>query len=41
LIGDWLNNDTPVGEVANFAEKVYAKKDLSGFTGDPQFVQND
>jgi hypothetical protein len=41
LIGGWLNNDTPVGEVANFAEKVYAKKDLSGFTGDPQFVQNE
>jgi hypothetical protein len=41
LIGGWLNNDTTVEEVANFAEKVYAKKDLSGFTGDPQFVQNE
>jgi hypothetical protein len=41
MIGGWLNHDTPVKEVANFAEKVYVKKDLSGFTGDPQFVQNE
>jgi hypothetical protein len=41
MIGGWLNHDTKVKEVANFAEKVYVKKDLSGFTGDPQFVQNE
>ena len=41
MIGGWLNHDTPVKEVADFAEKVYFKKDLSGFTGDPQFVQNE
>ena len=41
MIGDWLNNDTTVKEVAAFAEKIHLKKDLSGFTGDPQFVQNE
>ncbi len=41
MIGGWLNHDTPVKEVADFSEKVHVKKDLSGFTGDPQFVQNE
>ena len=41
MIGGWLNRDTAVKEVAAFAEKVYVKKDLSGFKGDPQFVQNE
>jgi hypothetical protein len=41
MIGDWLKPETTVKEVADFAEKVYVKKDLGGFTGDPQFVQNE
>jgi hypothetical protein len=41
MIGAWLNNDTTVKEVAAFAEKIHVKKDLIGFTGDPQFVQNE
>ncbi len=41
MIGGWLNHDTTVKEVAAFAEKVYVKKDLGGFKGDPQFVQNE
>lgn len=41
MIGDWLNNDTTVKEVAAFTEKIHVKKDLGGFTGDPQFVQNE
>jgi len=40
MIGDWLKPDTSVGEVAAFAEKVFARHDFSGFTGDPQFVEN-
>ena len=40
MIGDWLNPDTSLADVTAFAEKVYGKKDLSGFTGDPEFVQN-
>jgi len=41
MIGGWLNEDTSVEEVAAFAEKVFLKHDFTGFTGDPQFVQND
>ena len=41
MIGGWLNDDTPVSEVAAFAEKVYLRHDLRGFTGDPRFVQSD
>ena len=40
MVGDWLNTDTSVEEVAAFAEKVYVKKDFSGFKGDPRFIQN-
>ncbi len=41
LIGDWLTADTSVQQVAAFAEKVHRKRDLTGFKGDPQFVEND
>ena len=40
MIGDWLNDDTTVKQVAAFANKVFLQHDFSGFTGDPQFVQN-
>jgi len=41
MIGGWLNDDTSVNEVSEFAEKVFLQHDLGGFTGDPRFVQND
>jgi beta-lactamase regulating signal transducer with metallopeptidase domain len=41
MIGNWLTDDTSVKTVTEFAERVYLHKDLNGFTGDPQFVQND
>jgi beta-lactamase regulating signal transducer with metallopeptidase domain len=41
MIGGWLNGDTPVRDVAAFAEKVFLRHDLDGFTGDPRYVQND
>ena len=41
MIGEWLTYDTPVGEIATFAEKVHVNRDLSGFRGDPRFVQNE
>src|SRR5204862_4897791 len=37
----WLRDDTSVKAVCEFAEKVYLRKDLSGFTGDPRFVRDD
>jgi hypothetical protein len=40
MIGDWLGADTSVGEVAAFAEKVYAGNNLNSFKGDPRFIQS-
>jgi hypothetical protein len=40
MVGDWLNTGTSVQEVAAFAEKVYAKKDFSGFAGDRRFIES-
>jgi hypothetical protein len=40
MIGDWLTDDTVVGEIAAFAKKTFGKQDFSGFTGDPRFIQN-
>ena len=40
MVGDWLNTDTSVEEVAAFAEQVYVKKDFNGFKGDPRFIQS-
>ncbi len=40
-LGDWLNGDTPVAQVAAFVEKVQFKQDFNGFKGDPRFMQND
>jgi len=40
MIGDWLNDDTPVSEIAAFAKKTFGKQDFSGFKGDPRFIQN-
>ncbi len=41
MVGDWLNDDTTVQQVADFDNKVFLQHDLTGFTGDPQFVQSD
>jgi hypothetical protein len=40
MIGDWLTDDTSVGEIAAFAKKTFGKQDFSRFTGDPRFIQN-
>jgi beta-lactamase regulating signal transducer with metallopeptidase domain len=41
IIGDWLNEETPVKTLADFVQKVYVRHDLDGFTGDRGFVQNE
>jgi tetratricopeptide (TPR) repeat protein len=41
LIGNWITYDTPVKEIAAFVEKVYLRKDFSGFKGDRKFVRDD
>jgi hypothetical protein len=40
MLGNWLKENTPVAKVTAFVEKVYLKHDLRGFTGDPQFVED-
>jgi biopolymer transport protein ExbD len=40
MLGDWLNEQTTVREIVEFADRVYVRHDLTGFTGDPRFVQN-
>jgi hypothetical protein len=37
-IGDWLTPDTPLSNICAFAERVFGKKDFSGFTGDRRFI---
>lgn len=41
LIGDWITYDTSVKEIVEFVEKVYLRRDFSGFTGDRKFVRDD
>ena len=41
MLGNWLTPQTSVQTVADFAEKIYGRHDLSGFEGDPRFIQNE
>jgi hypothetical protein len=41
MIGPWLQEETPLKSVTEFVDKIYVRKDLAGFEGDPLFVQND
>jgi tetratricopeptide (TPR) repeat protein len=41
MLGDWLTNGTSVKAVTEFVERVYLRKDLSDFKGDPGFVRDD
>ncbi len=40
IIGNWLNGDTSVSNIAAFAEKVFLRHDFNGFNGDTNFVFN-
>jgi thioredoxin-like negative regulator of GroEL len=41
LTGDFIDYDTPVKDIAAFIEKVYLRRDFTGFTGDRKFVRDD
>jgi tetratricopeptide (TPR) repeat protein len=41
LIGDWITYDTPVSEIAAFAERLYLRRDYKGFEGDRKFIRDD
>lgn len=40
LLGDWLRDDTSVQAISDFAQKVYLRKDLADFGGDPAYARN-
>lgn len=41
LIGNWITYDTPVKEICDFIDRVYLKRDFTGFTGDTKFIRDD
>ncbi len=41
LTGDFIDYDTPVKQVCDWVEKIYLRRDFSGFTGDRKFVRDD
>jgi beta-lactamase regulating signal transducer with metallopeptidase domain len=41
MLGNSLTEQTSVQTVADFVQKTYARRDLTGFNGDPRFIQND
>ncbi len=41
LTGDIVDYDTPLTSIAAFVEKVYLRRDFTGFTGDRKFVRDD
>jgi len=40
LIGGWITEKTTVAEVCDFAERVYSRRELAGFKGDSQYLQD-
>ncbi len=41
LIGDWINYDTKISDVCDFAERLYLRHDYSDFKGDRKFIRDD
>jgi thioredoxin-like negative regulator of GroEL len=41
LIGNWITSDASVSNIAAFVEKVYLRRDFSGFKGDRKFIRDD
>ena len=41
LIGNWITYDTPVKEIAEFAERLYLRRNFTGFRGDRKFARDD
>ena len=41
FIGNWITYDTPTKDLCAFAEKVYIRREFSGFKGSPAFIRDD
>jgi tetratricopeptide (TPR) repeat protein len=40
LIGNWINQETTVEDVCKWARRIYLRRDLTDFKGDPIFVRD-
>src|ERR1043165_1151341 len=40
FIGNWITYDTPTKDLCAFAEKVYIRREFSGFKGSPAFIRD-
>jgi hypothetical protein len=40
-LGFSVDDSAPVSELVAFVNRIYVRKDLNGFTGDPLYIQND
>lgn len=40
LCGNWITYETPIKDICAFADRVYRKGDLTGYTGDPKFIRD-
>jgi thioredoxin-like negative regulator of GroEL len=41
LIGNWITYDTKIKDITDWVEKVYLRRNFSGFTGDRRFIRDD
>jgi hypothetical protein len=41
MVGNWLTPQTSIKSIAEFVESDFVQKNLTGFTGDPGFIEND
>lgn len=41
LIGNWITYDTSIQEIVAWVERVYQRRDFTGFKGDRKFVRDD
>jgi tetratricopeptide (TPR) repeat protein len=41
LVGNWIASDTPLKDICAFADRVYLRRDFTGFKGDRKFVRDD
>jgi tetratricopeptide (TPR) repeat protein len=41
LTGNWITYETTVKEICDFAERVYLRRDFTGFSGSREFVRDD
>lgn len=41
LIGDWINEKTSVKDICDFVQRVYIRRDYTGFKGNREFIRDD